>query len=376
MTQHTGTDMNVTVNPGTALIPTGTYPTSYDRMVAIDTGGGETVAITTAPTSNSRIDAIVGYIDTSVTPSVSPLNNANLIFKLADVNGTVAASPSPPSAAQIQAAIGASNPYTIFAYVTVGTNVTQIVNSNITDMRGFATPTIQSGLTGWTPANETHTFASSTTVTVPSNATTKYDIGDFYMMSQSGTTKVFIITGVTSTVLTVTGLSGATVVSATISQPYFSKGRNPHGALNGAPPYNPYKFYCYRSTAWTMTGGADFKIPYNTKYYDSGSNYDNTTNFRFTAPVAGFWAFTASWNATIPASSNIYIMLWKNGAQVAIDDQLLTAASSAGNTCSITRTLQLAAGDYIEVYGHESGVSAAGTADDRTSFSGCLVSVT
>jgi len=54
------------------------------------------------------------------------------------VAGTPNASPSAPSGATIQAAVGASNPYIVLANVLVGTSVTQINSSNITDLRTMA----------------------------------------------------------------------------------------------------------------------------------------------------------------------------------------------------------------------------------------------
>lgn len=364
VTQHTGTDMNVSVNPGTALISTGTYPTSYSYEVAIDTSGGETVAIATAPTSNSRIDAIVGYIDTTVTPNTSPVNNANRIFKLFDVQGTVAASPSAPNAAAIQSAIGAANPYTILAYVTVGTNVTQIVNSNIADQRSFATQNTPSGLTGWVPANETHAYASPTTITAPTDATTKYDVGDLYMMTQSGTTKVFVITAITSTVLTVTGLAGVTVANATISQPYYSKERNPHGSgLKGASPFNPYKFSAYNSVATTIAAGSSpTKVALQTKIYDTSTNFDATTNYRFTVPIAGFYQFNGGVQLFVTNTVLVFAFLYKNGGLLRTGTTGMNASGGANNIASFAGgSFQLAANDYIELWASSSQASTSNT---------------
>lgn len=88
---------------------------------------------------------------------------------------------------------------------------------------------------GWVGANETWTFATSSTITVPTDATTKYDVGDFIKITQSATVKYFIITALTSTVLTVSGLNSATVANSTISANAYSKVANPHGAVKKGP---------------------------------------------------------------------------------------------------------------------------------------------
>lgn len=153
--------MTVIVGQGSARISTGTYPSSYGYFVGIDTTtgspAGESVTITTAPTSNSRIDTIVAYVDLSVTPSSATANNPNNMLKVAAVAGTPAASPTAPSNATIQSAIGASNPFIKLANVLVGTNVTSINNGNITDLRTFAAISAQNLGGAWQSYTPTFT---------------------------------------------------------------------------------------------------------------------------------------------------------------------------------------------------------------------------
>lgn len=91
------------------------------------------VPITTAPVTNSRIDAIVAWVDTSVV-NVS-LNNSPGSLKFSAIVGTVAGSPVAPLDAAIQTALGSSVAWTRLANVTVGTGVSSIVNANIADVR-------------------------------------------------------------------------------------------------------------------------------------------------------------------------------------------------------------------------------------------------
>lgn len=128
-------NMTVNVPIGTAMIPTSSGGTAYKYFVGLD--ATESVAITTANPSNPRNDLIVLYVDVAVTASQSYTNNSNNMLKLAAVAGTPAASPADPSIANIQAAIGAANPYIILARVVVGAGVTQINNGNITSLRNI-----------------------------------------------------------------------------------------------------------------------------------------------------------------------------------------------------------------------------------------------
>ena len=87
---------------------------------------------------------------------------------------------------------------------------------------------ISGGLDGWIPAEQTWTYASATTITVPSGAASRYQKGDKIKLTQT-TVKYFYIIGVADTVLTVTGGSDYTVANAAITSPYYSHVENPMG---------------------------------------------------------------------------------------------------------------------------------------------------
>lgn len=129
-------NMTIKVNPGSARITTGTYPSSYGYMVNHDTVGGESVTITTAAAS-PRIDYIVAFVDKSVAAVTSPVNNTNNVLKFAAVAGTPAGSPVVPTVSQIQAAIGAANPYITLAQIAVAASATTVTTPNITDSRAL-----------------------------------------------------------------------------------------------------------------------------------------------------------------------------------------------------------------------------------------------
>ncbi len=81
---------------------------------------------------------------------------------------------------------------------------------------------------GWIAVSDTWTYASATTVTVPSDATAKYSVGDKVKFTNSGA-KFFYITAVTGTILTLNGGSDYTVANAAITVPYYSKAETPVG---------------------------------------------------------------------------------------------------------------------------------------------------
>lgn len=148
-----GTGMNVSLSTGNGLISTGT---GFARRIASD--AVNTIAIT-ADASTARIDAIVAYIDNSVTPTTSVVDNTNDVLKFTAVAGTAAATPSAPSAATIQSAIGAGNPYMVLWEVTIPANATALTSATFTDRRVIASPdTAISGLRAAIVAQRTTLF--------------------------------------------------------------------------------------------------------------------------------------------------------------------------------------------------------------------------
>jgi len=81
---------------------------------------------------------------------------------------------------------------------------------------------------GWTKVYETWTYASATTITVPSGAASRYRKGDKIKLTQT-TVKYFSIVAVADTLLTVTGGIDYTVANATITSPYYSHAESPIG---------------------------------------------------------------------------------------------------------------------------------------------------
>jgi len=101
---------------------------------------------------------------------------------------------------------------------------------------------------GWNLVDQTWTYASATTINVPSGATSIYAKGDKIRLKQGGAYKYFYVTGVADTVLTVTGGTDYTVADAAITDNYYSHATSPIGFPQWFH-YTP-----------TLTGGGDITI--------------------------------------------------------------------------------------------------------------------
>jgi hypothetical protein len=144
-----------------------------------------------------------------------------------------------------------------------------------------------------------------------------------------------------------------------------------NGTQLGAQAFkNPYKFSAYRSTAYTTVNGTFTKMPFNSVLYDTGSNYDATTNFRFTAPIAGFYLFNAGINMSATNPTNFRIDFYKNGSQIAAGNQPFASTGGA----QTTKLLQLAAGDYVEAWYFANTAATVSASAPFTYFEGILMS--
>lgn len=163
---------------------------------------------------------------------------------------------------------------------------------------------------------------------------------------------------------TITGISAGGLNDGIITQPELATG------VGGTGP----AFSATMSADQTI-GTSATKITFNTEVFDTNSNYDPTTNYRFTPTVAGYYQINFNL-CTLPASGSasgqFYFYIYKNGSSYI---QQRTFYSSAGNflACQVSNVIYCnGTTDYIEAY-------AAGASQSMiiyssySSFNGAMV---
>lgn len=198
-----------------------------------------------------------------------------------------------------------------------------------------------------------------------------------YLQTEHGTngthdaTKVAMLAG-TQTVTGDKTLSGTTTLSgaSTISGV---------ATFSGAPVLN--------GTAWpsfsadlnanqSVPDNTLTKITIDTEQFDTNSDYDNATNYRFTPTVAGKYLITCSirFNAVNPGDE-IATLLYKNGAEYARSITHTGVSGGAGITPTIAIVVDAnGSTDYFEMWGlHVSGVAINALAGTGTYFTGCRI---
>lgn len=133
-------------------------------------------------------------------------------------------------------------------------------------------------------------------------------------------------------------------------------------------------FKAYRSAAFIIAGGGGFaKMNLDGEVFDLGNDYDNTTNYRFNAPVDGLYFFNANLvvsNAGL--SEQAIVAIYVNGALNAFNKSYGTSASDDPATC-VSTLVQLSAGDYVEYYADATADVDVDTGSESTFFMGYLV---
>ena len=136
-------------------------------------------------------------------------------------------------------------------------------------------------------------------------------------------------------------------------------------------------FSVYSNVTQTVSIGVYTKITLDTKIFDTNTNFDNTTNYRFTPTVAGYYQISGgiyglSTNAVVAANAAIY----KNGSIVAVGSNTNTVGAQSFQNSTVPFLVYLdGLTDYLELYGYVSGPGSLtiGGGQVNTYMTGALV---
>ena len=151
----------------------------------------------------------------------------------------------------------------------------------------------------------------------------------------------------TNTIDTVSGTTNLTIGSTNSSTVTFE---------NGAPTGHMYPaFEAYLSADQSLTSNTDTKVQFNTEVYDTDSDYDNSTNYRFTPTVAGKYYVYARIRGDSSGTNNVQRVItyiYKNGSQViSARDYTATGTPSNSMTPVAVGIIDMnGSSDYLEAY--------------------------
>ena len=122
-------------------------------------------------------------------------------------------------------------------------------------------------------------------------------------------------------------------------------------------------FSAYPSGTQSLTTNTWTKLQYNTEEFDTNSNYDSATNYRFTPTVAGYYSFTAAVSVGTIVTRAI-LSFYKNGSAF----KTLDMAYAVNNYGGAALIYLNGSTDYVELYAFLTGTTPSVGAGPAAAF--------
>ena len=141
----------------------------------------------------------------------------------------------------------------------------------------------------------------------------------------------------------------------------------PQNMIVGGPAFS-----AYLSANQSISTGTWTKVQCNTEEFDTNSNYDNATNYRYTPTVAGYYQASGVIDASASVSTTFQtISIYKNGSSFKGGN---TTTNSGGRITVSALIYMNGSTDYIEMYGYIAGSTPAfGAGTANTYFQAAMV---
>ena len=180
-------------------------------------------------------------------------------------------------------------------------------------------------------------------------------------MAGSVVTGIIADGAVTTAKINDASVTGAKIASGVITQDKFST----NVAGNG-PAFSAY----LSGSAQSVTGGVWTKLACNTEEFDTNSNYDNATNYRFTPTVAGYYQVSMGFNIGGGYAGLVTGGIYKNGT---LNKQTGYQNSTWYQFSGSALVYCNGSTDYIEAYGFINTSTTFGTGISSTYFQAAMI---
>ena len=311
----------------------GNEPTTVAFLTDTFSGNGSTVAFTmsVAPaTTSSILVAITGVVQD---PSTYSVVGTTLTFSAAPPSGT-------GNISVRYLGIPASG-VTTTAYRTV-TDFTATAGQTTFSVPSYTVGYIDVYRNGVRLAAADYTATNGTTVVLASGATA----GDSVVTESFYVSSVLNAIPATAGAVNSTYLAAGSVGTTQIAAGAVVQADLASNVAGTGPAFSAYSVgsQSYSSSTWT-------KAAVNSEFFDTNSNYD-TTNYRFTPTVAGYYQVNAASLMQSASSSITFVAceIYKNGSGFGLGDYANTPAGTA-QSATVTNLIYLnGSTDYLEFY--------------------------
>jgi hypothetical protein len=121
--------------------------------------------------------------------------------------------------------------------------------------------------------------------------------------------------------------------------------------ISGGPAFS-----AYQSTGQSLASGTFTKVQFQTKEFDTNSNFDNVTNYRFTPTITGYYQVSGQVQLVNSTTTELAVSIYKNGSSFKyLGDSITPDDRSVGGSALIYLN---GSTDYVELWAYS---SVAGT---------------
>lgn len=330
----------------------------YQVAFVTDTfsGNGSTVAFTmsVAPANTASVLVVVSGVVQD--PSTYSVSGTTLTF--------TAAPPSATGNISVRYLGIPASGVTTTAYRTV-TEFTATAGQTTFTPPSYTVGFINVYRNGALLGSADYTASNGTTVVLANAATS----GDLVTVESFLVSSVLNAIPATAGSVGTTYLAGSSVTTAKLASGAVTQSILGTNVAGTGPAFSVYMSSNASPSTTTWT-----KVAFNTKIFDTNTNFDATTNYRFTPTIAGYYQINALMNTAQAATSSTRnaLAIYKNGSQYRL--QYTYAVSGDYGILSVYDVISMnGSTDYLEVYMYCTLSSTFYGGSTGAVFSGALV---
>jgi hypothetical protein len=171
-------------------------------------------------------------------------------------------------------------------------------------------------------------------------------------------------------------LNAIPATAGAVNSTYLLDGSVTQAKLASGVAGNGPAFSAWLSSNQTVSNTTFTKLQANTEEFDTASCYDNSTNYRFTPNVAGYYQVNGNINITSSNNTDVLCLIYKNGSSLKWGNYA-TRTSVNFDQGSVASALIYCNGttDYLELFGYTAGTGTLQFigSQQRTFFQASLV---
>ena len=144
-------------------------------------------------------------------------------------------------------------------------------------------------------------------------------------------------------------------------------------AVNGKQAVNGLAFSVWLSRSQLTPAGRFTKAPFQTKEFDTANCFDNTTDFRFKPPVAGYYQVSATLKNAQVSGGDWVALIYKNGALYKSGSEMVLTGSVNSQSHVSALVYLNGSSDYLEVFAYSDFLSSISASQSSSFFQGVMV---